>query len=99
LIVSKALAFHTMHPAVFRDPRRLGRTLQDYRDDNAVIESLRPALEKAGARVLDPAPLLFGPDGRALIEADGKALYQDDNHLTHDGALHLKSLFEPVFKN
>jgi len=98
-MVSKALAFHTMHPAVFRDPRRLGRTLQDYRDDNAVIESLRPALEKAGARVLDPAPLLFGPDGRALIEADGKALYQDDNHLTHEGALHLKSLFEPVFKN
>lgn len=58
---------------------------------------LTPELKKAGAVVLDPSPLFFNGDGRALIEDAGCVLYHDSHHLTIEGTLRLKPLFAPVF--
>lgn len=94
----KALAFHAMHPPLFLDPRTLGLSLSEHRAGNRAMEALVPELEAAGARVLDPAALLFDAEGRGLIEIDGDALYGDGDHLTEAGALLLKPLFAPVFE-
>lgn len=96
--IGKALAFHSMHPALFRDPRRLASTLEEHHRLNSVIESLVPELEKEGAGVLDPSALLFSPDGAGIIEVDGQPLFKDGNHLTRAGALRIHTLFSPVFQ-
>jgi hypothetical protein len=95
--VAKALAFHSMHPTLLRDPRRLAVTLKEHRQNNRVIKQLVPALAAAGARVLDPSVQLFNPDGVSRIEVKGMPLFKDGNHLTRDGALDLYGLFAPAF--
>ena len=95
--VAKALAFHSMHPTLLRDPRRLAVTLKEHRQNNRVIKQLVPALAAAGARVLDPSVQLFNPDGVSRIEVKGMPLFKDGNHLTRGGALDLYGLFAPAF--
>lgn len=93
----RALAYHALRPGLLRDPRALAVTLAQHAERNAVMTALRPELEAAGARVLDPASRLFEDDGRALLDHEGQALYADGDHLTEAGALLLKPLFAPVF--
>jgi hypothetical protein len=96
-LVSKALALHAMHPALLRDPRDLGTRLLEHRRANAVIEATVPELEEAGARVLDPAPLLFDEAGRALLCLNDEALYKDGDHISYAGVKLLEPIFAPIF--
>jgi hypothetical protein len=82
---------------LFRDPRDLAVTPAAHREHNAVMEALRAELEAAGARLLDPASLLFESDGRARLAVDGEALYADGDHLTEAGARLLRPLLVPIF--
>lgn len=52
-------------------------------------------LEAAGGRILDPKPRFLDPTGQYyIIQANGIALYWDDNHLTTKGA---KLMLVPLF--
>ncbi len=93
----RALAYHALRPGLFRDPRVLAVTPAEHAERNAVLTALRPELEAAGARLLDPASLLFETDGRARLAVDGEALYADGDHLTEAGSRLLQPLFAPVF--
>lgn len=45
------------------------------------------AIEAAGGRILDPKPSFLDPTGQHyIIQANGVALYRDNNHLTTKGA-------------
>ena len=46
-----------------------------------------------GVRIIDPLPLLKGPDGFYHIRDEGGWIYYDDDHLSGYGAMKLKSLF------
>jgi lysophospholipase L1-like esterase len=93
----RALAYHALRPGLFRDPSELAVTPAEHRERNAVMEALRAELEAAGARLLDPASLLFEGDGRARLAVGGEALYADGDHLTEAGARLLRPLLAPIF--
>lgn len=93
----RALAYHALRPGLFRDPSELAVTPAEHRERNAVMEALRAELEAAGARLLDPASLLFDGDGRARLAVRGEALYADGDHLTEAGARLLRPLLAPIF--
>jgi peptidoglycan/LPS O-acetylase OafA/YrhL len=51
----------------------------------------------SGVHILDPAEY-FVRDEVSLIAKDGKILYCDDTHLSVLGAMELRPLFEPIFR-
>jgi peptidoglycan/LPS O-acetylase OafA/YrhL len=98
MVVPRALALHEAMPAIFNDPSEMAVTLEEHRELNAVMESLREPLVKAGAKLLDPATLLTNAQGRTLVSDGDSCLYADvGHHISIAGALYLKRLFEPVF--
>lgn len=97
--VDKALSLHALRPEFITDPAKLATTRQQHEAANRLMYDLVPALEEAGARVLDPLPYFLSADGkRTLVEADGRALYTDPHHLSAAGSQRLVPLLEPIFK-
>ncbi len=98
LVVPRALALHEAFPSIFNDPSDMTVTLEEHRQLNVVMESLREPLVKAGARLLDPATMLTDSCGRTMVTDGESCLYADvGHHISIAGALFLKRLFEPVF--
>ena len=50
------------------------------------------------ATVLDPFPLFILENDRTKIHDDGLSLYSDEDHLTAQGALFVRPIFEMIFK-
>jgi peptidoglycan/LPS O-acetylase OafA/YrhL len=97
--VDKALSLHALRPEFITDPAKLATTRQQHEAANQLMYDLVPALEKAGARVLDPLPYFLSTDGqRTLLEEGGRALYTDPHHLSAAGSQRLVPLLEPLFK-
>lgn len=101
VMVPRALAFHQRLPWLFPDPALSACTVEEHTRANAPFDALFDALKQScGLRVLDPAPALAGKDGRYLLAADGASLYGDvGHHLSISGALHVSSVFEPLFES
>ena len=69
-------------------------TKADLKQLNASLDSLTPALESAGARILDLSQSLATPSGDSfLMQRDGEPLYYDEHHLTQAGARSLSPAF------
>lgn len=70
-------------------------TAASHRENNEVVyNALRGQTQSL--QIIDPAPLILS---WAQLGFRGLSYYADDNHLTDHGALHLKPLFEPIFKD
>lgn len=95
--VPRALDIATIAGRPYDD---LGLRLDEYRQEfqrqNPCFHGL-PA-EFPNVTVLDPTELFLGKKGLFSVEANGKALFSDDNHLTAAGAAQLQPLFEPIFQ-
>lgn len=97
--VDKALALHALRPEFITNPAELATTRQQHEADNRLMYDLVPALEAAGARVLDPLPFFLSVDGkRTLVEDESRALYTDPHHLSAAGSQRLVPLLEPIFR-
>ncbi|MFO1020178.1 MAG: SGNH hydrolase domain-containing protein [Planctomycetales bacterium] len=57
-------------------------------------------LQATGARLLDPTSHFFNSQDQLVVEADGRFLYRDEDHLTpHGAALRLTPLLDPVLRH
>ncbi len=79
------------------DSQETDFNLDAYHADLAHAQGLFESLSGSGVAVLDPVPFFINPQGRLIVESNGRALYFDDQHLSSIGALRLKGLFEPIF--
>lgn len=96
--VDKALALHALRPEFITNPAELATTRKQHEADNRLMYDLVPALEEAGARILDPLPFFLSADGkRTLLEENGRALYTDPHHLSAAGSQRLVPLLQPIF--
>ncbi|MGD0088585.1 MAG: acyltransferase family protein [Planctomycetota bacterium] len=74
-----------------------GRSLTKWRKFCPTEETCYEGLDLAGITVLDPAQLFVGPANTCRTADCGRSLYSDSHHLTAQGALLLRPLFEPIF--
>lgn len=84
-----------------RDPAVLGLTLEEHHRNNEHFQALVPELEKRGARVLDPVPVMQARGGSVRLQPwdAGGSLYFDKDHLSDYGSLALKDVVTPVFQD
>jgi hypothetical protein len=65
---------------------------------HAPLRQMLSRLEHAGARLIDPTPLLLdAPHGQFLMHRDGIPLYYDAHHLTQFGAHSIAPALAPIF--
>lgn len=81
------------------DPEKMGLPLQDHLKSYTRQEPIFEGLAGNGVILLDPTPYFIGPSGLCLAVKDGQVLYHDSHHLSIDGALRLRPLFEPLFND
>jgi peptidoglycan/LPS O-acetylase OafA/YrhL len=72
-------------------------SLDYYHQDAVFQDELFHGISSLGVTMLDPCPLFFNPQGRVIVQENGKPLYFDDHHLSSVGAAKLRNLFEPLF--
>lgn len=92
--VPKALASTVLsggNPAELGLP--IAEQLKAFHSQDAIFEGLAAR----GVTVLDPTSFFFRPPDLYRAAADGKALYYDSHHLTIDGAMLLRPLFDPLW--
>ncbi len=77
----------------------IGLTVSEHLEWQNLTHRTIDALPALGANILDPLTLLTNDNGYCIMEADGRSLYYDDNHLSKHGALWLKPLFVPLFEH
>lgn len=87
-----------MEKAILKgSPGITGVTKANYLAAASLEDEIFAAAVSKGANILNPLPFFFAGRDNCLIELSGHLLYNDDNHLTPDGALLLAELFQPVF--
>jgi peptidoglycan/LPS O-acetylase OafA/YrhL len=86
--------------AADQDLSQLGMMPADYRVENRFEASILPKLAKRGVHILDPVPVLRArTNSQAIFPFDsGGSFYHDRHHLSTYGAMAIKSLFIPVFR-
>jgi hypothetical protein len=82
-----------------QDPEQLGLPVAEHRklsrSEDAILEGL--AAQCPGVTFLNPTDLFVDDAGLCRMVQGGKTLYSDKDHLTLDGAMLLRPLFEPIF--
>ena len=83
------------------DLARFGLTKSEFEAAEGMPETLEEKLKLAGARFLDPVPLLMerSQSDKFLPFDSGGSFYYDGNHLSTYGSLALKPLFAPIFRS
>lgn len=77
------------------DPTALGISRQEHQRSNALIVSAFGALAEK-AELLDPAEVLCA-SGRCILVDSRRSLYSDANHLSPEGAMFVRPVFQRVF--
>ena len=75
----------------------VGETKANYLSSSGLEDAIFASAVSKGAIILNPLPFFFSDRETCLIESSGHLLYNDDNHLTPDGAMLLADLFRPIF--
>lgn len=78
------------------DPAALGISRQEHQRSNALIDSVFDALTEQ-AELLDPADALCA-SGKCICVDSDRVLYSDTNHLSLDGAMFVRPVFQRVFE-
>ncbi len=68
------------------------------KNDEKINQLIDEAVEGLGAILLDPFPSFTDPSGIYLMAKDGRALYNDRDHLTKFGGMQLEGLLKPIFE-
>ncbi len=74
----------------------LSEILKSY--DSRRQDAILNGLHGSAVTILDPTMFFVDQKGRCRLTEGGEALYCDNNHLTVQGAMMLRPLFEPIFK-
>ena len=79
-----------------RDTTDVGLPLEEHRYRQEFVNTVFDELADDGVTILDPTPLMC-TDIFCPAQKDGYSLYKDNDHLSVQGAMMLRELFEPVF--
>lgn len=83
---------------IFGQQRRFELPLADYHRRQSFVWAMQDeAVERCGARLLDPLPYLCA-NGSCPGDQDGRPLYRDDNHITEFGNRRLIPMFRQIFE-
>jgi hypothetical protein len=82
------------------DPEKFGLPLSEHYRQSSSWDAIMEGISEqySDVMVLDPTGL-FVTDNLCRAADSGRALYQDEHHLTVEGAMLLRPLFEPTFQN
>ncbi|MEZ5385704.1 MAG: SGNH hydrolase domain-containing protein [Prosthecobacter sp.] len=75
----------------------LGAELGVYEKSQQRLDVIFAGVASDDVSVLDPESYLFGPDGRTILVHRGRVTFEDQGHLSVEGALLLRPLFESYF--
>ena len=82
------------------DISRFSATPKTLEAQNQLMTALIPALEAAGAGIIDASKWLIDPSLQSYQMAyEGLPLYYDEHHLTQDGARHVRQALMPLFES
>ena len=79
-----------------RDTTGLGLPLEEHLHRQEFVNAVFDGLADDSVTILDPTPLMC-TDIFCPAQKDGYSLYKDNDHLSVQGAMMLRELFEPVF--
>ena len=79
-----------------RDTTGVGLPLEEHLGRQKFVNTVFDELAADGVTILDPTPLMC-TDIFCPAQKDGYSLYKDNDHLSVQGAMILRELFEPVF--
>jgi hypothetical protein len=95
--VPKALIFQEV---LNTDIARFSATPTTVESQNSRMTALIPALEAAGADIIDVSAWLIDPAlGNYQMVHEGLPLYYDEHHLTQHGARHVRQALMPLFES
>ncbi len=80
-----------------QDPEKMVFSLEYYQEDRSYEDRALEGITSVKATILDPKVFFISPDDRLIVVEGGKSLYKDGNHLSEDGAMKLRPMFEPIF--
>jgi peptidoglycan/LPS O-acetylase OafA/YrhL len=81
-----------------RDPQLLRRPYAEVESRRAPMQAIFADLRRSGdVSFIDPAEVFCPNRGPCLIEARGRSLYEDNNHLTVFGARWCRDMLDPFF--
>ena len=81
-----------------RDPQLLRRPYAEVESRRAPMQAIFADLRRSGdVSFIDPAEVFCPNRGPCLIEAHGRSLYEDNNHLTVFGARWCRDMLDPFF--
>lgn len=75
----------------------LGASRESYRKRQQRVDATLARILAPDVRILDPESRLFGPDDRTILIHNGRVTFEDEGHVSVEGALLMKPVFEPVF--
>ncbi|MDC1207120.1 acyltransferase, partial [Akkermansiaceae bacterium] len=80
------------------NPDETGVTISEHQRHQFAADEVFNALVQPGVRIIDPLSTLSHENGHTKVHEGEKIFYTDDNHLSRDGVMSLRPLFEPFFK-
>lgn len=75
----------------------LGATRENYHKRQQRVDAILARNAAPDVLVLDPETRLLGPDDRTILIHNGRVTFEDEGHVSVEGALMMKPVFEPVF--
>lgn len=82
-----------------QDVARVGVSVEAHRQKNQLADEWLLRMAGPGVTVLDPTEYLTDETGLCRAEFDGYAMYRDSAHLAAEGALRLRPMFDPIFRD
>jgi len=79
------------------DPAKIGVTAEEYLKGHKKLNEMLRGYSSLGISVLDPASVLVDDRDIWRAEQEGQAMYRDSNHLSVEGSIRLKPMFEALF--
>jgi hypothetical protein len=75
----------------------LGATRESYRKRQHRVDAILARIRAPEVRILDPEQAMFGSNERTILIQNNRVTFEDEGHVSVEGALLMKPVFEPVF--
>ena len=75
----------------------LGATRESYRKRQHRVNAILDRMRATDVSLLDPEDAMFGQDEHTILIHNARVTFEDEGHVSVEGALMMKPVFEPIF--
>ena len=75
----------------------LGATRESYHKRQHRVNAILDRMRATDVSLLDPENAMFGQDEHTILIHNGRVTFEDEGHVSVEGALMMKPVFEPIF--